>query len=161
MHQIKRIEGISLLYELQVIVSPDGVVLSFTERTFIQRLGLMLLGDLNIIWEMADQGDDDFWRISRRMEIIRWRMLDHGMEVERAETAITLIHLFILWTTEDVHHGVMTFYGTKEWTSPRSEWTTISLQSFGSFPVERIEQERDSKNLTMCDGILLEEVQAN
>ncbi|GJT58832.1 hypothetical protein Tco_1002365 [Tanacetum coccineum] len=30
------------------------------------------------------------------------RMLDHGMEVEdENETAITLIHLFILWTTED------------------------------------------------------------
>ncbi|GJS61619.1 hypothetical protein Tco_0656403 [Tanacetum coccineum] len=30
------------------------------------------------------------------------RMLDHGMEVEdESETAITLIHLFILWTTED------------------------------------------------------------
>ncbi|GJS61555.1 putative ribonuclease H-like domain-containing protein [Tanacetum coccineum] len=29
-------------------------------------------------------------------------MLDHGMEVEdESETAITLIHLFILWTTED------------------------------------------------------------
>ncbi|GKF37298.1 hypothetical protein Tco_0114056 [Tanacetum coccineum] len=28
-------------------------------------------------------------------------MLDHGMEVEdETETAITLIHLFILWTTE-------------------------------------------------------------
>ncbi|GJR91048.1 retrovirus-related pol polyprotein from transposon TNT 1-94 [Tanacetum coccineum] len=31
------------------------------------------------------------------------RMLEHGMEVEdESETAITLIHLFILWTTEDV-----------------------------------------------------------
>ncbi|GJW59772.1 hypothetical protein Tco_0109107 [Tanacetum coccineum] len=30
------------------------------------------------------------------------RMLDHGMEVEdESETAIILIHLFILWTTED------------------------------------------------------------
>ncbi|GKA73623.1 hypothetical protein Tco_0779925 [Tanacetum coccineum] len=30
------------------------------------------------------------------------RMLDHGMEVEdESEIAITLIHLFILWTTED------------------------------------------------------------
>ncbi|GJX96695.1 hypothetical protein Tco_0352493 [Tanacetum coccineum] len=41
--------------------------------------------------------------LSRELMI---RMLDHGMEVEdESETAITLIHLFILWTTED---------GTKE-----------------------------------------------
>ncbi|GJT78049.1 hypothetical protein Tco_1044774 [Tanacetum coccineum] len=37
--------------------------------------------------------------LSRELMI---RMLDHGMEVEdESETAITLIHLFILWTTED------------------------------------------------------------
>ncbi|GJW30181.1 hypothetical protein Tco_0047056 [Tanacetum coccineum] len=37
--------------------------------------------------------------LSRELMI---RMLDHGMEVEEeTETAITLIHLFILWTTED------------------------------------------------------------
>ncbi|GJZ38587.1 hypothetical protein Tco_0585150 [Tanacetum coccineum] len=37
--------------------------------------------------------------LSRELMI---RMLDHGMEVEdENETAITLIHLFILWTTED------------------------------------------------------------
>ncbi|GJR90752.1 hypothetical protein Tco_0214763 [Tanacetum coccineum] len=36
--------------------------------------------------------------LSRELMI---RMLDHGMEVEdESETAITLIHLFILWTTE-------------------------------------------------------------
>ncbi|GJS29747.1 ribonuclease H-like domain-containing protein [Tanacetum coccineum] len=35
-------------------------------------------------------------------DFILIRMLDHGMEVEdESETAITLIHLFILWTTED------------------------------------------------------------
>ncbi|GJX26862.1 hypothetical protein Tco_0233158, partial [Tanacetum coccineum] len=35
--------------------------------------------------------------LSRELMI---RMLDHGMEVEdETETAITLIHLFILWTT--------------------------------------------------------------
>ncbi|GJT63063.1 hypothetical protein Tco_1006596 [Tanacetum coccineum] len=37
--------------------------------------------------------------LSRELMI---RMLDHGMEVEdESETAITLIHLFILWTTKD------------------------------------------------------------
>ncbi|GJR49940.1 hypothetical protein Tco_1400461 [Tanacetum coccineum] len=100
-------------------------------------LGLMLLGDLTIIWETAESSDDDFWKDQEEWEIIRWRfhessgvhtleiedgtmihmlaerryplsrelmirMLDHGMEVEdETETAITLIHLFILWTTED------------------------------------------------------------
>ncbi|GKF11298.1 hypothetical protein Tco_0049224, partial [Tanacetum coccineum] len=47
------------------------------------------------------------------------RMLDHGMEVEdESETTITLIHLFILWTTEDgdtvksvygFYHGLLPF----------------------------------------------------
>ncbi|GKF76167.1 hypothetical protein Tco_0225611, partial [Tanacetum coccineum] len=83
----------------------------------------MLLGDLTIIWETAESSDDDFWKDQEEWEIIRWRfhessgvlaerryplsrelmirMLDHGMEVEdENETATTLIHLFILWTTE-------------------------------------------------------------
>ncbi|GJR24662.1 hypothetical protein Tco_0973189 [Tanacetum coccineum] len=113
-------------------------------------LGLMLLGDLNIIWETAESSDDDFWKDQEEWEIIRWRfhessgvhtleledgtmihmlaerryplsrelmirMLDHGMEVEEeTETAITLIHLFILWTTED---GTIT-----ELTLAKSEW---------------------------------------
>ncbi|GJT46558.1 hypothetical protein Tco_0955273 [Tanacetum coccineum] len=74
-------------------------------------LGLSLLGDLNIIWETAESSDDDFWKDQEEWEIIRWRylyrelmirMLEHGMEVEdESETAITLIHLFILWTTEN------------------------------------------------------------
>ncbi|GJV11313.1 hypothetical protein Tco_1352854 [Tanacetum coccineum] len=100
-------------------------------------LGLMLLGDLTIIWETAESSDDDFWKDQEEWEIIRWRfhessgvhtleiedgtmihmlaerryplsrelmirMLEHGMEVEdKSETAIALIHLFILWTTED------------------------------------------------------------
>ncbi|GJR81056.1 hypothetical protein Tco_0151841 [Tanacetum coccineum] len=71
--------------------------------------------------------------LSRELMI---RMLDHGMEVEdESETAITLIHLFILWTTEScdilnnwyvislfslkVSHGLLPFLGTKELTSPR------------------------------------------
>ncbi|GKB73655.1 hypothetical protein Tco_0935067 [Tanacetum coccineum] len=75
-------------------------------------LGLMLLGDLNIIWETAESSDDDFWKDQEEWEIIRWRFhessgvhtleIEDGMEVEdESETAITLIHLFILWTTED------------------------------------------------------------
>ncbi|GKF27921.1 hypothetical protein Tco_0094263, partial [Tanacetum coccineum] len=37
--------------------------------------------------------------LSRELMI---RMLDHGMEVEdESEIAIAVIHLFILWTTED------------------------------------------------------------
>ncbi|GKD51561.1 hypothetical protein Tco_1280537, partial [Tanacetum coccineum] len=37
--------------------------------------------------------------LSRELMI---RMLDHGIEVEdESDIAITLIHLFILWTTED------------------------------------------------------------
>ncbi|GJU79089.1 hypothetical protein Tco_1276159 [Tanacetum coccineum] len=65
--------------------------------------------------------------LSRELMI---RMLDHGMEVEdESETAITLIHLFILWTTEScdilnnwyvislfslkVHHGLLPFLDTQ------------------------------------------------
>ncbi|GJW45063.1 hypothetical protein Tco_0073862 [Tanacetum coccineum] len=139
-------EGISMITELQVIDSPDGeqdlyhlyrVVQDYYEHIPPTGLGLMLLGDLTIIWETAESSDDDFWKDQEEWEIIRWRfhessgvhtleiedgtmihmlaerryplsrelmirMLDHGMEVEdENETAITLIHLFILWTTED------------------------------------------------------------
>ncbi|GJY52622.1 hypothetical protein Tco_0443469 [Tanacetum coccineum] len=37
------------------------------------RLGLMLLGDLTIIWETAESSDDDFWKDQEEWEIIRWR----------------------------------------------------------------------------------------
>ncbi|GJV87554.1 putative ribonuclease H-like domain-containing protein [Tanacetum coccineum] len=65
-------------------------------------LGLMLLGvhtleieDGTMIHMLAERR----YPLSRELMI---RMLDHGMEVEdESETAITLIHLFILWTTED------------------------------------------------------------
>ncbi|GJY21259.1 hypothetical protein Tco_0393825 [Tanacetum coccineum] len=113
------------------------VVQDYYEHIPPTGLGLMLLGDLTIIWETAETSDDDFWKDQEEWEIIRWRfhessgvhtleiedgtmihmlaerryplsrelmirMLDHGMEVEdENETAITLIHLFILWTTED------------------------------------------------------------
>ncbi|GJS28289.1 hypothetical protein Tco_0488909 [Tanacetum coccineum] len=113
------------------------VVQDYYEHIPPTGLGLMLLGDLTIIWETAESSDDDFWKDQEEWEIIRWRfhessgvhtleiedgtmihmlaerryplsrelmirMLDHGMEVEdESETAITLIHLFILWTTED------------------------------------------------------------
>ncbi|GJW67588.1 hypothetical protein Tco_0122012 [Tanacetum coccineum] len=66
-------------------------------------LGLVLLGvhtleleDGTTIHMLAERR----YPLSRELMI---RMLDHGMEVEdESETAITLIHLFILWTTEDV-----------------------------------------------------------
>ncbi|GJS75342.1 hypothetical protein Tco_0725223 [Tanacetum coccineum] len=72
-------------------------------------LGLILLGDLTTIWETSATKLEDGtmlhmlaerrYPLSRELMI---RMLDHGMEVEdESETAITLIHLFILWTTED------------------------------------------------------------
>ncbi|GJT27534.1 hypothetical protein Tco_0907809 [Tanacetum coccineum] len=113
------------------------VVQDYYEHIPPTGLGLMLLGDLTIIWETAESSDDDFWKDQEEWEIIRWRfhessgvhtleiedgtmihmlaerryplsrelmirMLEHGMEVEdESETAITLIHLFILWTTED------------------------------------------------------------
>ncbi|GJY54104.1 hypothetical protein Tco_0445768 [Tanacetum coccineum] len=113
------------------------VVQDYYEHIPPTGLGLILLGDLTIIWETAETSDDDFWKDQEEWEIIRWRfhessgvhtleledgtmihmlaerryplsrelmirMLDHGMEVEdENETAITLIHLFILWTTED------------------------------------------------------------
>ncbi|GJT44715.1 hypothetical protein Tco_0953430 [Tanacetum coccineum] len=135
-HDKESLEGISMISELQVIDSPDGeVVDDYYEHIPPTGLGLMLLGDLNIIWETAESSDDDFWKDQEEWEIIRWRfhessgvhtleiedgtmihmlaerryplsrelmirMLEHGMEVEdESETAITLIHLFILWTT--------------------------------------------------------------
>ncbi|GJX69987.1 hypothetical protein Tco_0307158 [Tanacetum coccineum] len=57
------------------------------------------------IWETPDNKvmmtsgrNQEDWEIIKLMI----RMLDHGMEVEdESEIAITLIHLFILWTTED------------------------------------------------------------
>ncbi|GJR70443.1 hypothetical protein Tco_0016508 [Tanacetum coccineum] len=74
-------------------------------------LGLILLGDLTTIWETSATSNDDFWKNQEDLEIKRRyplsrelmiRMLDHGMEVEEeSDIAITLIHLFILWTTED------------------------------------------------------------
>ncbi|GJV62148.1 hypothetical protein Tco_1468248, partial [Tanacetum coccineum] len=100
------------------------VVQDYYEHIPPTGLGLVLLGDLTTIWETPETSDDDFWKNQEDWEIIRWRlnessgvhtleledlsrellirMLDHGMEVEdESEIAITLIHLFILWTTED------------------------------------------------------------
>ncbi|GJT75682.1 hypothetical protein Tco_1042407 [Tanacetum coccineum] len=49
-------------------------------------LGLMLLGDLNIIWETAESSDDDFWKDQEEWEIIRWRFHEssgvHTLEIE-------------------------------------------------------------------------------
>ncbi|GKA93589.1 reverse transcriptase domain-containing protein, partial [Tanacetum coccineum] len=125
------------------------VVQDYYEHIPPTGLGLMLLGDLTIIWETAESSDDDFWKDQEEWEIIRWRfhessgvhtleiedgtmihmlaerryplsrelmirMLDHGMEVEdENETAITLIHLFILWTTEDGVETIDVYYSQK------------------------------------------------
>ncbi|GJS12916.1 hypothetical protein Tco_0407388 [Tanacetum coccineum] len=77
-------------------------------------LGLILLGDLTTIWETSttrvhtlelEDGTMIHMLTERRYPLSRElmiRMLDHGMEVEdESDIAITLIHLFILWTTED------------------------------------------------------------
>ncbi|GJW06918.1 reverse transcriptase domain-containing protein [Tanacetum coccineum] len=80
------LEGISMITELQVIDSPDGesaITLEIEDGYYDSNVGLKRR-----------------YPLSRELMI---RMLDHGMEVEdESETAITLIHLFILWTTEDV-----------------------------------------------------------
>ncbi|GJU06381.1 hypothetical protein Tco_1122811, partial [Tanacetum coccineum] len=53
----------------------------------------MLLGDLNIIWEMAESSDDDFWKDQEEWEIIRWRFHEssgvHTLEIEDG----TMIHM--------------------------------------------------------------------
>ncbi|GJU17712.1 hypothetical protein Tco_1145678, partial [Tanacetum coccineum] len=78
------------------------VVKDYYEHIPPTSLGLVLLGvhtleleDGTMIHMLAERR----YPLSRELMI---RMLDHGMEVEdESETAITLIHLFILWTTED------------------------------------------------------------
>ncbi|GJT35791.1 hypothetical protein Tco_0926210 [Tanacetum coccineum] len=86
-------------------------------------LGLSLLGvhtleieDGTMIHMLAERR----YPLSRELMI---RMLEHGMEVEdESETAITLIHLFILWTTAN---------GTKELTSPSVNATgKVSFKTF-------------------------------
>ncbi|GJZ29940.1 hypothetical protein Tco_0574987 [Tanacetum coccineum] len=86
------------------------VVQDYYEHIPPTGLGLILLGDLTTIWETAEISDDDFWKNQEDWEIVKVetlielmiRMLEHGMEVEdESEIAITLIHLFILWTTKD------------------------------------------------------------
>ncbi|GJZ58774.1 hypothetical protein Tco_0614590 [Tanacetum coccineum] len=58
------------------------------------------------------------------------RMLDHGMEVEdENETAITLINLFILWTTENVHHGLLPFLVSKDQTKSLCSKQAVSTQT--------------------------------
>ncbi|GJW25053.1 putative ribonuclease H-like domain-containing protein [Tanacetum coccineum] len=76
--------------------------------TFVGRYDhvLDMTGDLNIIWETAESvmmtSEGSRRMGNHKKEELMIRMLDHGMEVEEeTETAITLIHLFILWTTED------------------------------------------------------------
>ncbi|GJS71973.1 hypothetical protein Tco_0704814 [Tanacetum coccineum] len=154
-------------------------------------LGLMLLGDLTIIWETAESSDDDFWKDQEEWEIIRWRfhessgvhtleiedgtmihmlaerryplsrelmirMLDHGMEVEdETETAITLIHLFILWTTEDgitiLHEPTPTQDTTfKQLEEERLGWEAaqrLQAQELADFEKQRVESLMKDDNL--------------
>ncbi|GJU20298.1 hypothetical protein Tco_1153640 [Tanacetum coccineum] len=80
------LEGISMITELQVIDSPDGeqdlyhlyrVVDDYYEHIPPTGLGLMLLGDLTIIWETAAViKDDDFLEDQEEWEIIRGRVED-------------------------------------------------------------------------------------
>ncbi|GJS36148.1 hypothetical protein Tco_0534530 [Tanacetum coccineum] len=114
------LEGISMITELQVIDSPDG------EYLIIHRANNHFRA-FDTLWEILHILDrQDLWRLNessgvhtleledstmihmlaeRRYPLSRElmiRMLEHGMEVEdENETAITLIHLFILWTTKD------------------------------------------------------------
>ncbi|GJU34748.1 hypothetical protein Tco_1183102 [Tanacetum coccineum] len=81
------LEGISMITELQ----------GYHRWRFHESSGVhtLELEDGTMIHMLAERR----YPLSRELMI---RMLDHGMEVEdENETAITLIHLFILWTTED------------------------------------------------------------
>ncbi|GJU75204.1 hypothetical protein Tco_1272274 [Tanacetum coccineum] len=59
------------------------------------------LSDLTkLLGKTPKMSDDGLLKKSRRLG--NHKVLDHGMEVEdESEIAITLIHLFILWTTDD------------------------------------------------------------
>ncbi|GJR71788.1 hypothetical protein Tco_0084153 [Tanacetum coccineum] len=86
------LEGISMITELQVIVNLLVSISLFTDVYSVRGL-LTLCGSTTYL------GIDRRYPLSRELMI---RMLEHGMEVEdESEIAITLIHLFILWTTED------------------------------------------------------------
>ncbi|GJW87400.1 hypothetical protein Tco_0162740 [Tanacetum coccineum] len=59
-------------------------------------LGLMLLGDLNIIWETAESSDDDFWKDQEEWEIIRWRyqrMTSPRVKATLVKASIKSIHV--------------------------------------------------------------------
>ncbi|GJX05597.1 hypothetical protein Tco_0191513 [Tanacetum coccineum] len=103
------LEAISMITEFKVIDSPDILSINFRANNhFIHipptGLGLILLGDLTTIWETSTTSNDDFWKNQEDWEIrvddpdarsSRWEV------EEESDIAITLIHLFILWTTED------------------------------------------------------------
>ncbi|GJT88226.1 hypothetical protein Tco_1069943 [Tanacetum coccineum] len=46
-------------------------------------LGLILLGDLTTIWETSATSDDDFWKNQEDWEIIRWRLNESLVCVQR------------------------------------------------------------------------------
>ncbi|GKD63865.1 hypothetical protein Tco_1305973 [Tanacetum coccineum] len=87
---IDYLTGCSINYSL--LVDPDLIGPWLHESSGVHTLELE---DGTMIHMLAERR----YPLSRELMI---RMLDHGMEVEdENETAITLIHLFILWTTED------------------------------------------------------------
>ncbi|GJR24320.1 hypothetical protein Tco_0972847 [Tanacetum coccineum] len=113
------LEGISMITELQVIDSPDGDYLIIHRannhlRAFDTLWEILHILDRQDLYHLYRVVQDYYEHIpptglglillaERRYPLSRElmiRMLEHGMEVEdESETAITLIHLFILWTT--------------------------------------------------------------
>ncbi|GJT30610.1 hypothetical protein Tco_0910885 [Tanacetum coccineum] len=118
------LEAISMITDFKVIDSPDGEYLMIYRANTHFRAFDTLWEILHILnqedWEIVrwrlnessgvhtlelEDGTMIHMLTERRYPLSRElmiRMLDHGMEVEEeSDIAITLIHLFILWTTED------------------------------------------------------------
>ncbi|GJZ41968.1 hypothetical protein Tco_0588854 [Tanacetum coccineum] len=86
------LEGISMITALQNQEDWEIVRWRLNESSGVHTLELE---DGTMIHMLTERR----YPLSRELMI---RMLDHGMEVEdESDIAITLIHLFILWTTED------------------------------------------------------------
>ncbi|GKF97148.1 hypothetical protein Tco_0292969, partial [Tanacetum coccineum] len=85
--------GIFLSQDKQDLYHLYRVVEDYYEHIPPTGLGLMLLGDLSIIWETAESSDDDFWKDQEEWEIIRWRFHEssgvHTLEIEDG----TMIHM--------------------------------------------------------------------
>ncbi|GJW98210.1 putative reverse transcriptase domain-containing protein [Tanacetum coccineum] len=120
-------------------------------------LGLMLLGDLNIIWETAESSDDDFWKDQEEWEIIRWRFHEssgvHTLEIEDG----TMIHMLAErryplsreLMIRMLEHGIGC---TKELTSPRVNGAGKAHNSIMLLkrPVAEKEQSDDKVKFAMC-----------